>query len=135
MVLDWDEPTADVKDAFTQFSPDGFATIVLDMHDNGGKAPAPHVWKGMPVMELINSACNFSSADQESDAMSGSISKKTKGKPGFYFFRIVWTSPSSVIETIDMLKRKRPELDIEIADPYNFFRMFRDYYTDKSGMK
>ena len=135
MVLDWDEPTADVKDAFTQFSPDGFATIVLDMHDNGGKAPSPHVWKGMPVMELINSACNFSSADQESDAMSGSIPKKTKGKTGFYIFRIVWTSPSSVIETIDLLKKKRPELDIELADPYNFFRMFRDYYTDKSVMK
>ena len=37
MVLDWDEPTSDVKDAFAQFAPDGFATIVMDLHGKGGK--------------------------------------------------------------------------------------------------
>lgn len=135
MVLDWDEPTPDVKDAFTNFSPDGFATIVLDMHNNGGKAPAPHIWKGMPVLELINSACNFSSVEQESDAMSGSIPAKSPGKPGFYIFRIVWTPPSSVIATIEALKKKRPELGIEIADPYTFFRMFKEYHTENAGKK
>jgi len=66
--------------------------------------------------------------DQESDAISGSIPLKSPGKPAFYFFRIVWTSPSQVIETIELLKKKRPELDIEVVDPYNFFRLFKEYY-------
>jgi hypothetical protein len=133
MGLDWDEPTAEVKDAFTEFSHDGFAAIVLDLHDTGGKPPAPHVWKGMPVMELINSACNYGSPEQESDAVSGSIPSQSPGKPGFYLFRIVWTGPARVIEMIEVLKKKRPELDIEIVDPYNFFRMFGEYYADKTG--
>ena len=46
MVLDWDEPTSDVKDAFTEFSPDGFATIVLDLHNTGGKAPCTSCMEG-----------------------------------------------------------------------------------------
>ena len=33
MVLDWDQPSPEVKDAFRKFSPDGFATIVMDLHE------------------------------------------------------------------------------------------------------
>ena len=65
MVLDWDQPSPDVKDAFRQFSPDGFATIVMDLHGTGGKLPEPQVWKGMPVLELINNACNFAGTEQD----------------------------------------------------------------------
>lgn len=131
MVLDWDEPTAEVKDAFTKFSPDGFGTIVMDMHNTGGKIPEPHVWKGMPVMELINDGCNFSNVEAQANVMSQAISSRASGKPAFYFFRIVWTSPTNVIASIEALKAKRPELDIEVADPYNFFRMFKEYHEKK----
>ena len=125
MVLDWDEPTAAVKDAFLQFSPDGYATIVMDLHGTGGKLPQPHVWKGMPVMELINNACNFSSAEETARIMSSDIPTPTDKLPKFYFFRIVWTSPSKVIEGVNCLKSLRPELDIEVVDPYNFFHFFK----------
>ena len=128
MVLDWDEPSAIVKDAFTQFSPDGFATIVMDMHNTGGKLPPPHVWKGMPVMELNNSVGQISNIVQAADAMSNAIPAKPEGKPAFHFFRIVWTDPSHVIDSIELLTKKRPELNIEVADPYNFFNMFKEYY-------
>ena len=125
MVLDWDEPTDAVKDAFLQFSPDGYATIVMDLHGTGGKLPQPHVWKGMPVMELINNACNFSSAEETAGIMSSDIPASTDKLPKFYFFRIVWTSPNKVITTINRLKELRPELDIEVVDPYNFFHFFK----------
>lgn len=126
MVLDWDEPTDAVKDAFTQFSADGFSTIVIDMHNNGGKAPEPHVWNGMPVMELINSACNFSTPQQTANELSLAIPNPgDAGKPTFHFFRIVWTSPSQVIAALDELRKLRPELDIEVVDPYNFFHLFK----------
>lgn len=126
MVLDWDEPTAAVKDAFTQFSPDGFSTIVIDFHNSGGTAPEPHVWNDMPVMELINSACNFSTPQQTAKEMSLEIpSPVDEENPTFYFFRIVWTSPSQVIAALDELKKLRPDLDLEVVDPYNFFHLFK----------
>ncbi len=124
MVLDWDEPTNAVKDAFLQFSPDGFATIVIDFHDAGGKLPEPHVWKGMPVMELINSANHFP-PEETAKIMSEEIPSPQDGLPKYYFFRIVWTSPHKVIQAIDRLKLLRPELDIEVVDPYNFFHFFK----------
>ena len=46
MVLDWDEPSARVKDAFREFAPDGLATIVMDLHGKGGKAPGRTYGKG-----------------------------------------------------------------------------------------
>ncbi len=128
MVLDQDEPSAIVKDAFTKFSPDGFATIVMDFHHQGGNSPKPQVWKGMPVMELKNNACNFSSIEQTANAMSDVISAKPEGKPTFHFFRIVWTNPGQVIDSIELLKKKRPEVNIEVPDPYNFFNLFKEYY-------
>jgi hypothetical protein len=127
MVLDCDEPTEAVKDAFVQFSPDGFSTIVIDFHHLGGKPPRPHVWKGMPVMELLNHACNFSNPRQTALEMSSAIplSDRDQEITDYYFFRIVWTSPENVIKAIDELKNLRPELDIEVIDPYNFFHFFK----------
>lgn len=124
MVLDWNEPTDAVKNAFLEFSPDGFATIVIDFHDKGGKLPEPHVWKGMPVMELINSANHFP-PETTARIMSEEIASPQDELPKYYFFRIVWTNPSKVIESIDHLKLLRPELDIEVVDPYNFFHFFK----------
>ncbi len=132
MVLDWSEPTPQVKDAFTQFSPDGFATIVYDFHNKGGENPKPHVWKGMPVMPLHNEACNFSGIGQTAKLMSDAIPEVPKDKPAFHFFRIVWTSPGQVIACIENLKQLRPDLNIEVLDPYNFNRLFKEYYKNNS---
>jgi len=125
MVLDWDKPTPAVKDAFAEFAPDGFATIVLDMHNNGGTVPEPHVWKGMPVTELLNDTCNFSSPKQTADAMYAAMKTRGLARPGFYFFRIVWVSPSAVIDSLNVFREEHPELPIEVVDPYTFFTLFK----------
>ncbi len=125
MVLDWDQPTQAVKDAFAQFSPDGYATIVMDLHQTGGVTPKPHVWMGMPVTELINDTCNFSSAKQTADAMFSAINQRGNTQPGFYFFRIVWTPPTAVIESLDVLRAGHPDLNFQVVDPYNFFALFK----------
>jgi hypothetical protein len=125
MVLDWDEPSPDVKDAFAHFAPDGFATIVMDLHHTGGRSPEPHVWKGMPVTNLINSTCNYSNPEQTADAMYASLEQKPADAPGFFFFRIVWVGPTQVIQTIDVLRKKHPELEVELVDPYTFFRLLK----------
>ena len=60
-----------------------------------------------------------------------SIAIRARGaqKPGFYFFRIVWTGPSKVIDTLATLRRKHPDLDIEVVDPYTFFRLFKEHQS------
>jgi hypothetical protein len=128
MVLDTDEPSPAVKDAFVEFSPDGFATIVIDFQNAGGKLPEPHIWKGMPVIELINNAANFYNAEQTVREMSVSIPASKDEIPQYYFFRIVWTSPNQVISAINRVKEIRPELDIEVIDAYNFFHFFKTTY-------
>lgn len=127
MVLDWDEPTDQVKDAYAQFSPDGFATIIYDFHTQTAKHQKPEVWKGMPVMDLHNHANEFKSVGEAAKAMSDAI-PTGEPTPAFHFFRIVWTSPSNVIAGIEELKRIRPELDIEVTDPYTFFKLFKEHY-------
>lgn len=127
MVLDWDAPTAAVKDAFAQFAPDGYATIVMDLHGKGGRLPDPQVWKGMPITELINDACNFAGVEQTADILSHAITARGSKAPSFHFFRIVWTNPSDVAKTIEALERKRPDLDIEALDPYTFFRLLKQH--------
>jgi len=128
MVLDWDEPTPAVKDAFTQFSPDGLATIVIDFHEGKGKHPKPHLWKGMPVIELHNGTGGVEPPEPNSKHMSNHIPASDAGKTSFHFFRIVWTSPSDAIQTVELVKQMRPELDIEVLDPYTFFKLFKEYY-------
>ena len=134
MVLDWDEPTAAVKDAFVQFAPDGFATIVLDYHNKGGHVPRPHVWKGMPVMELYNDTCISHSPEQTAAAMFQVISRQ-KARPAFCFFRIVWTTPSRVVDSVHLLEKEHPELKVEVVDPYNFFALFRKSQQISPGPK
>ncbi len=126
MVLDQDQPSPAVKDAFRQFAPGGFATIVDDMHKTGGKPPEPHVWKGMPVMELLNNTCNFESPEQTAKAMSRVITKHGNKTPGFYFFRVVWVNPTNIADTLATLRLKRPDLNIEVLDPYTFFALFKE---------
>jgi len=126
MVLDWDEPTAEVKDSFTQFAPDGFATIVMDLHGTGGNAPAPAVWKGMPVTNLINDANTFSSPQQAADIMHPFLKSKPAGAPGFFFFRVVWTGPTQVAQALQILRDTHPETPFELVDPYTFFRLFKE---------
>ncbi len=126
MVLDWDEPTDAVKDAFARFSPDGFAMIVMDLHGTGGKLPPMHVWKGMPVTELINDACNFAGVEETAATMSRAMDARGTKRPSFHFFRIVWTSPGDVEKSINRLKQIRPELDISVVAPATFFRLIKE---------
>ncbi len=128
MVLDWDEPSPEVKDAFRQFAPDGFATIVMDLHNQGGNNPPPHLWRGMPVTELINDTCNFSNAEQTAAAMSLAIKARGDKTPGFYFFRIVWVNPANITESLAALRQQRPDLNLEVLDPHTFFALFKNFH-------
>lgn len=130
MVLDWNEPSPAVKDAFAQFAPDGYATIISDYHGAGGRCPSPQVWKGMPIMELINDTCGpFAGPEPAADIMARAIAARGARMPGFYLFRYVWVSPTNIADTLAVLQHKHPELHVEVLDPYTFFALFK-----KSGV-
>jgi hypothetical protein len=126
MVLDQDQPTPDVKDAFQQFSPDGFATIVEDPHGRGGRLPERQIWKGMPIVELLNDACNSKESGQIAAVMANAIKSRGNIFPGFYFFRTVWLNPSTITDALAMLRRQHPELNCEGLPPQTFFALFRE---------
>jgi hypothetical protein len=125
MVLDQDQPSPDVKDAFQRFAPDGFATIVDDLHHRGGRLPEPQVWKGMPILELLNDACNSKESGQIAAVMANAIQGRGNPLPGFYFFRTVWVSPATVTDALAMLHRQHPELNYEAVSPHTFFALFK----------
>ncbi len=125
MVLDFDQPKPATKDAFSQFAPDGYACITWDQHGTGGKAPSPQVWKGMPIIEMTGGASSLEAPEQAAEALLRSMPQRQQDKPYFQYFRIVYTPPSLVAETIDRLRALRPELDLEVVDPYTFFRLYK----------
>jgi hypothetical protein len=132
MVLDWNAPSAVVKDAFRKFSPDGFASIVMDFHGDNGRAVTSQVWQGMPAMELINDACNFAGPEKTADILSDAISHRGNQMPGFYFFRVVWTDPSKTINTVAALRHKRPDLNLEVLGPDAFFGLFKKFQAQQN---
>ena len=125
MILDQDQPSPDVKDAFQQFAPDGFATIVDDEHGRGGRLPDRQVWKGMPIIELLNDACNSKESGQIAAVMANAIQGRGNPLPGFYFFRTVWVSPATITDALATLHRDHPDLNVEMVSPHTFFALFK----------
>ncbi len=127
MVLDWDQPTARVKDAFSEFSPDGFGTIVMDLHGGGGKLPSPQEWRGMPVLELESDVASgvFEGVETTADKLAAAFSKRRVGTPAFHLVRIVWIDPSNVADSVAALKARHPELNLEVLDPYTFLALYK----------
>jgi hypothetical protein len=87
----------------------------------------------MPVMALNNSACNAFSIEPEQTAqiLSEAIPARKGSAPTYSFFRLVWVNPTYVIHAVNKLKELRPDLDIEVIDPYNFFHYFKSTCTQK----
>jgi hypothetical protein len=127
MVLDQDQPSNDVKDAFAQFAPEGLATIVDDQHGRGGKFPPPHVWKGMPVIELMNEPCNSKTPQEIATAFARRVTAYRPTAPLFCIFRCVWVNPSDVAGAIELLKKHHASLPIEVVDPHTFFGLFKTW--------
>lgn len=125
MVLDWEIPSEAVKDAFVTFAPDGFGAMIWNMHTNSGRGPDPHVWKGMPVVNLLNHANEFPGPEKTASIIAEAIGEQAGGLPGFYFFRIVWTSPTQILAMLAELRRQHPGLNAEVVDVHTFYSLVR----------
>lgn len=139
MVIDFDQPSSAAKDAYRHFARDGMASVIDDTRDGTGRPPDPQVWKGMPVMEMINDASasikrgKFIGADQLSSIMADTIIRRGQHEPGFYLYRITWLTPSDIIATINQLRGRLPELNIELLDIHSFLSLFKERYSLKAA--
>ena len=118
-----------MKDAFQKFAPDGYATIVADVLGNRGHYPDPQVWKGMPIVELLNDACGAKDSGQIVNVFANVIKSRGDARPGFYFFRTVWVNPTTISEALATLRRQHPELDVEVVAAREFFGLFKKDLT------
>ncbi len=139
MVIDFDEPIPAAKDAFAQFAPDGMGSVVCDTHGGGGMPPAPHVWNGMPVMEMINDASAsygpgfvFIGAEKLAKIMSDTITSRGNKQPGFYMYRITWITPEDMADTMKALRAMRADLNLELLDPGAFMKLFKEHHKNSS---
>jgi len=142
MVIDRDQPSPAVKDAFQKFSPDGYGSITWDVMNVGGKSPEPQVWKDMPVFNMINDASlcfdgegTFLGPEHAANLLSNSITQRGNEAPGFYFYRIAWLNPQNIIDTIDLLRKQRPDLDIEVLGPGTFLELYKKSLQDKRTLQ
>jgi hypothetical protein len=79
----------------------------------------------MPVLELINDANEFPGPEKTANLIAKAITGRGNHLPGFYFFRIVWTSPTQILDMLAALRRQHPALNFEVLDVYTFFSLFK----------
>jgi hypothetical protein len=103
--------------------------MVWDMHTNSGRGPDPHVWRGMPVLNLLNHANEFPGPKKTAEIIAEAIAQQAGGLPGFYFFRIVWTSPTQILDMLEELRRQQPALNFEVIDVHTFYALARQKLT------
>ena len=126
-VVDWRYPTPRVKDAYTQFAPDGYGAHLHDFRWAGLMSIGPHVWKGMPVAGLFNDTFVFLSPQDNARVMHDGLRSRGMTLPGFGMYRFLYAPPGLVAETLEIFRKEHPELHIEFVDPYTFFRLFREW--------
>lgn len=126
MVLDWDKLGPEALEAFSKFSYDGLATIIIDFHGNGGKQAAPFLYEDTMVCDQLYNNFSTESVDRGAEAVNQIIRTQAgTGKARFGLVRCVWTSPTFISEVIEEVKAQNPNLNIEVVDIYNYFELRR----------
>ena len=96
-----------------------------DQNGRGGRYPDRQIWKGMPILELLNDACNSKESGQIAAVMANAIQGRGNPVPGFYLFRTVWVNPTTITDALATLRRQHPDLNVEAVSPYTLFALFK----------
>ena len=74
------------------------------------------------MLNLLNQANEFPGPERTADIIATAIAENSGGLQGFYMFRIVWTSPTQILEMLAALRTRHPEIDFEVLDIGTFYR-------------
>lgn len=127
MVLDWSEPSAQTLDAFRQFAPDGFGTIIHDFHRGVMGSIDPRIWKGMPVIEMTNAGCEIKDPHEAATLLLEQAPEAQAGEPRFIYWRRAWTYPSTVGDTLHRLRSLSAGTSFVPLDPATFFHLLKQH--------
>ena len=131
MVLDWRPLSDKVLDQMTKFSPDGLSSIIINFHADEpvfSLNHQPKIHNGVMIDEMLNNICDCCPVEEAVKRLTRDVlSKDTPDKPAFHYIRVVWMSPTYIVELIDGLKKVRPDLDIQLVNPYDYFRLHKQY--------
>jgi len=129
MVLDWRPLSEKLLDQMTKFSSDGLASIIIDFHSTEPIIlDTPKIHSGVMIDELLNHIADCCPVDEAVKRLVGAVLiKDTPDQPSFHYIRVVWMSPTYIIELIDGLKKARPDLDIQLVNTYDYFRLHKQY--------
>jgi hypothetical protein len=131
MVLDWEPLSDKTLDQMTKFSPDGLAWIIMNFH-GPVELDNPKIHGGVMVDEMLNHVCNGGPVDEVAKALAGIIGGDFPDKPAFHYIRIVWQSPSYIIDIVEALKKLRPDLDIRLTNTYDYFRLHKQFLEEEN---
>jgi hypothetical protein len=80
------------------------------------------------VDEMLNNICDCCPAEVAVNRLTNDVlSKDTPDKPAFHYIRVVWMSPTYIMDIVDGLKKARPDLDIQLVNTYDYFRLHKEY--------
>ena len=129
MILDQDRLDEQSLEMFSQFAPDGLATIIIDQHGMGGSQAPAGMYGDTPTDRLDNS---FNSTSVETGVASLNnivnygYNRKlgdTKSGSSLSLIRVVWKSPSYICEVVEAYKAAHPNENVVVVDIYNYFNL------------
>ena len=129
MILDQDRLDAQSLEMFSQFAPDGLATIIIDQHGQGG-SQAPAAMYGDTPTDRLDNSFNSSSVETGAASLENIVrygyNRKlgaTKSGSSLSLIRVVWKSPSYICEVVEAYKAAHPDENVVVVDIYNYFNL------------
>ncbi len=135
MILDRDRLSDKSLEMFTQFAPDGLATIIIPYGSGGSQAPNL-LYNETPATQLYNNFVvdNVDAAVQALKAGVNDSNARTAYSSAIALFRCVWTTPSYISAVVDAYKAANPYENVVVVDIYNYFNLLRqDLVKGKLG--
>ena len=136
MVLDWEPPTPEILDQLVKFAPDGIAFIChwfhrLHLKERCAAWTQISTHRGVVVDKMFNGVCDGAPPDQAAARIRDHLLKDdVPGKPAFHYIRVVWQSPSYILEMLAEIKRLRPDLDIRLVNTHAYFRLYKRFLEE-----
>ncbi|MBR6411209.1 MAG: hypothetical protein IKS35_07485 [Clostridia bacterium] len=108
-----------------EYAPDGIGTLVANQLGLGtGQKTYQHIEDcGVTVDYLYNGFVRNDVEACTTAMIKGVMDRRMTGKATFMSVRCTWCTPTYVMQVLDQMKKEKPEWDIEVVDPYTYFRL------------
>jgi hypothetical protein len=134
MVLDITAMGEEELNAFQQFAPNGVATVINNFTNKPGtRRMTPSVYNDtMPYVYMVDHFGSISTPKNAAKWIADLLGPKNRRRANVVMLRVVWETPTAVIQTVEEYKKLRPTENVEIVDIYNYFNLKKQFH-DRHG--